>query len=122
MAQKRRSAKSSSPLDAIQRELNEKQRQVDAKMKALNAFVEEAPRIRDEAQKRRRDELVAESMRGGRRLDAPAAIERRGDVFISTPSKPRRSLKAEKRHARLKFFVLFLLLLLVLSLVYKALP
>lgn len=80
-------------------------------------MIKEAPRLQEEEKKRRQGELASLSGRGISRLDPPSMIERRYN-FHTTSHAPRRVLKAEKRQARLQFFVLFLTFLLAMAWIY----
>ena len=120
MAAKKRSARSSSPLDAQQRALVEQQENLRKKMDRLKRMIDEAPKLQEQVEKRRREELMARSPRM-RRLDASTLNDKRFDVATagSLRLRPRRSLKSEQRQARLTFFGLFFGLLLLLVWLYS---
>jgi hypothetical protein len=85
----------------------------------------EAPKIAEEQEKRRREELMTRTpAKRSRRGDTPVLTDKRFELQVSVAaSRPsRKTLKAEKRDARLKFFALFVLLILVLLWVRHMMP
>ncbi len=116
-----RSSGKGSPIDDKKKKLLEEQDKLEAKLKKLEAFIGEAPRMQEQLQKERREQLSSLSSRGGRRVDAPHAIAGRGYVIApDLPRKSRRTLKAERRQMQLKFFVLCLTFLFVMFCLYHA--
>lgn len=121
MRPKRPRAGQGSPLDARKRELLEREEKLDAQKKKLEAFIVEAPRIQEQVQKKRREELSSISSRSPRRVDAPRSIEsHRYNSTAAFSRAPRGTLKAEKRQMQLKFFVLCLIFLFVLIFLINA--
>ena len=116
MASRRRSAKSDTPLDNRQRKLLEEQERLRQRMDELNRVIEEAPRIKAERVRARRDELLVDrSTRAHHRLNSTTLADTRYDQF-GTNSKPptrRRPLKSERRQSLL-IFLGWLVLLAVL--------
>ena len=120
MRPKRSRARQGTPIDAKKQELLDRQEELNARMKKLEALIEDAPRIQEQVQKRRREELSSLSSRGQRRVDAPRSIEQRYAATTTFSHAPHRSLKAEKRQMQLKFFVLCLVFILALICLYHA--
>jgi hypothetical protein len=120
MASRRRPSKSNTPLDDRQRKLLEEQEKLQARMDQLNRMIEEAPRIKAEKVKARRNEILSDrATRAVHRLNSATLADNRYDPgFGSAPRRPRRgTLKAERRQARLIFCLwLFLLAALVIVL------
>lgn len=117
MRRVRRSGKGNTPLDDKQRALIEQQEKLRQKMDRLQRLIEDAPKVAEEQERRRREEL-ARSSRRTRRSDIPVLQDTRYEhvmhVSVAASRPSRKTLKAEKRQARLKFLVLFILLVLVL--------
>jgi hypothetical protein len=108
-----KAGKSGGPLDERQRQLLEEQEKLQQKMAQLNRVIEEAPRIKAERVRARRDELLVDrSTRAHHRLNSTTLADHRyGDFAAGAPSRARRRpLKAERRQTRLIFFGLLLLL------------
>jgi hypothetical protein len=118
MRPKSRTGKSPSPIEAKQKALKKKSQELRMQEKELQDWIKEAPRLQEEEKKRRRAELASLAGRGDRRIDPPSAIERRYNSNATATRAPRRVLKAEKRQARLQFYVLFLILLLTMAWIY----
>jgi hypothetical protein len=93
-------------------------------MQKLKSLIDEAPRRAEEAQRRRREELMERSAYSVRGVEARpmSLVDKRFDAVVAAAPRKRRSLKAERRQERLKFIVLFALLLTVLFILYSALP
>lgn len=111
MALPRRRTKAGNPVDTKQKALLEQQEKLRQKMQQLERFVEEAPRLKKKVEERHREELVFRSTQSGRRVDAPARLGRQFNAITTTMGRTPRSLKRERREARLTFFVLFLVLI-----------
>ena len=112
MASRRRPSKSSTPLDDRQRKLLEEQEKLQARMEKLNRMIEEAPKIKAERVRARRDEILSDrATRAVHRLNSMTLADHRYEPSGATPRRPRRgTLRAERRHARLIFCVLLLVL------------
>jgi len=113
MASRRRPSKSSTPLDERQRKLLEQQQELQLRMEKLNRVIEEAPRIKAERVRARRDELLTDrSTRAHHRLNSMTLADNRYEQFGARASSTarRRPLKAEKRQTRLIFFGLLVVL------------
>ena len=118
MAARHRPGKPSTALDERQRKLLEEQEKVRQRVAELNRVIEEAPRIKAERVRARRDELLTDrSTRSHHRLNSTTLADTRFDQASgrSASRTPRRPLKAEKRQTRLIFcglLVVFCLLVL----------
>jgi len=123
MRRERRNGKSKTPLDAKQQALNEQQERLRQKMEHLERLIEEAPKRAEEHEKRRREQLMEQSRRP-RRSDVPVLLDKRYDLVVPmAPSRrSRKTLKAEKRAARLTFFTLTVVLILILVWLWKIKP
>jgi len=119
----RHSSKSNTPLEDKQKALLEQQKALLRKMEDLSQFVAEAPKRAEAEEKKRREAMVRSTQRSTRNRNQHAVIpDRRHDPkhghVLSVNTKivrPRRKeLQAEKRDARMKFFALFILFVLVI--------
>ncbi|MDP9290897.1 MAG: hypothetical protein M3O82_00875 [Verrucomicrobiota bacterium] len=106
----RRAGGDSTRLAEQQKALAEREQKLREDMERLQRVIEDAPRRAEEAEKKRREELVARANASSRRLDSPVVLDRRFEVQ-TLERKKRKALKGERREARLKFFVLILVLL-----------
>jgi hypothetical protein len=106
----RRARPSGTSLDAKKRALAEQEEKLRQHMDKLQRLIEEAPIRAEESKKKRREELVSRNPKGARRLDSPTLVDRRFELQLPTRTR-RRARKGERRVARLKFFVLCLVLL-----------
>jgi uncharacterized Rmd1/YagE family protein len=113
-----------SPLDDKQKALAAQEETVRSQMRKLEALIEEAPRRAEEAQRRRREELMQRSAYSARGVESRpmSLVDKRFDAVVAAAPRRRKSLKAERRQERLKFIMLFLLLITVLFILYSALP
>ena len=102
-------AKPFTPLDAKQQALLEKEAQLRSKTEELERLIEEAPKRRDEIERKRREEVLV----GNQTLFAGAALrDRRYDVAVAdTPPVSARRLRSERRDGRFLFLVLLFVLL-----------
>jgi hypothetical protein len=97
------------PLDTKQQALLETERRIQAEAEQLKRLIEEAPRLREERERRRREELLV----GSQNLFSGASLgDRRYDVSVERelPSASRR-LRSEQRDGKILF--MFLLVFLV---------
>ena len=116
MALSQRGDNDSSPLDARQRALAEQQERLRARMQKLEQVIKEAPRIAEQEEKRRRQELLHRASQQQTRLDA-TLFDKRYDAQ-TVPVRRRGTLKSEKREARMRFYGLCLLFVIMLILLY----
>ena len=115
----RHSSKSSTPLEDKKKALIEQEKQLRQKMENLNQFMAEAPKLAEAQEKKRREEMVRTTQRSTRSRNQHAVIhDRRHDhvlrANVGTVRPRRKELQAEKRDARMKFFALFILFVLVM--------
>lgn len=123
MRRKPRSGRPSSPIDSKQAALEKQQADLRQKMQKLERMIEEAPKLAEIEERRRRDELLARSREGARRLESRTSlVDKRFDLHTGYVSSGRRSLKAERREARLKFFGLCVLLAALLIFLFSLNP
>jgi hypothetical protein len=118
MAQKRQpkpAQKLSTPLDAKKRELADQENQIRAEMERKKRLIEEAPRLAEELQKRRREEHLRRKSRGVS-LGSPALSDPR--YLEATTTSPLPRLRKDRHQGMFMFFVLFVTLLAVLYWVY----
>lgn len=111
----RRPSKSSGPLDDRQRKLLKEEEELKNLAAKLNRVIEEAPRIKAERVKARREELLVDrSTRAVHRLNSTTLADTRYEPISAASSRARlRPLKAERRRTRL-IFCAWLLVLAVL--------
>lgn len=101
------SAKSATPLDRRQQALRDKEEQIRRQQEELERLIHEAPKMREEKTRRRREALAADP-----RLSRTALIDkRRYDVAI-TADRPlgSRRLRSEKRDGQFLFLFLCMVL------------
>lgn len=119
---KKRPAKAATPLDARYLALLAKEENLRQQKERAQHAVDQAPIRKALQDKRRREELITRSSRD-QRSDFPRSLNSRFDAVLSSslPSatRPRRALRAERRHARIKFCGLFFGLLLLLVWLYS---
>jgi sensor c-di-GMP phosphodiesterase-like protein len=115
MAARKRS--SSTSLDAKQRALMEEQERLRKRIGDLQSKLEGIPKMRADAQRRRREEL-SRTVRGSRR-NADTVPDPRHNVSTTAAPRRRRALKSERRQAQVTFLGLFFGLLLLLAWLYS---
>jgi hypothetical protein len=118
MAQKRQGKpahKLSTPLDAKKRELADQENQIRAEMERRKKLIEDAPRIAEELQRRRREEHLRRKSRGVT-LGSPALSDPR--YLEANTASPMPRLRKDRNQGMFMFFVLFVTLLAVLYWVY----
>lgn len=101
-------SESGSPVDARQRALRQEEEKLKQRMEQLQRVIKDGPKLAEAAEKRRREELVARSVAGTRRVDAPTRLDTRfdasvADVVETRPRPRRRALRRQQRQARLMF-------------------
>jgi hypothetical protein len=104
------------PLDARQRALAEEQERLRKRMLQLEEMIRDAPRIAEEEERRRRQELLARATQQPTRADS-TLFDKRYDLHTGYQRR-RRTLKKQRREARLRFYGLCLLFLVMLLLLY----
>ncbi len=115
MASRRRPSKSGTPLDERQRKLIEEQEIIQQRVEQLNRVIADAPRIKAERARARREELLTDrGTRAHHRLNSTILTDTRYDAGPSaSPSRSRsrpRPLKAERRQTLLIFLSLLVVL------------
>lgn len=105
-------------LDAQQRALKEEERKIKERMAKCQKLVEDAPRIKAERDREKREELIRRSARTVRHPGGGKSLpDRRFEVNVAAPAQQRR-MRAERRQGRLMFFVLLLTLAAAVSYLY----
>jgi hypothetical protein len=116
MGRPRRNGKDS-PIDSKQKALAEQEEKLRRRMQELQQMIEEAPRVAEEVQKRRRQELVIRAQ-PTRRAESPNSLfDKRYDANV-LPRRRTKSLRAERQEARLKFFALCALFAICVLLIW----
>src|SRR5437762_13324587 len=107
----RRSPKSTTTLDQSKQQLAQQESELRGQMEKLQRMIDDAPRVAEEIGKRQREELLMRASEGGSRLDVSMALhdERYG---TGVPSKPRGSMRKQRREGRIIFLVLIITLLI----------
>lgn len=118
----RKRAKSSSPLDTRQRSLQAEEEKVRQEMERLERLIQEAPERQAEEERRRRDELVDRARTNTRRQEAHVLQDKRYELHTGYGPRRPRTLKAERREARLKFFGLCVILIALLMFLFAMNP
>ena len=107
----RRLPRSNTALDQSKQDLARQESELRDQMEKLQRMIDDAPRVAEEIGKRQREELLLRASEGGSRLDVSMALhdERYG---AGVPSKPRGSLRKQRREGRILFLVLVIALLI----------
>lgn len=107
---RRRDRRPGTPLNAKQDELAQRELQLRGEMQKLERMIADAPRVAEETNRRRREELLTRASEGGSRLDVsvPLRDKRWGDD-IDSPMR-RVSLRKQRREGRIVFIVLMIAL------------
>ena len=106
---RRRSQKSSTPLNQQQEDLARRESQLRDEMQKLERMIQEAPRIAEETSRQQREELLMRATEGGNRLDVSMALQDKRYEENWDP-RHRGSLRKERREGRIVFLVLALAL------------
>jgi len=106
----RRSPKSATTLDQTKQELARQESELREQMQKLQRVIDDAPRVADEIEKRQREELLMRASAGGSRLDVSLALQE--ERYGGGGSKPRGSMRKQKREGRILFLVLVIALLI----------
>jgi septal ring factor EnvC (AmiA/AmiB activator) len=107
----RRSPRSTTALDQTKQDLARQESELRDQMQKLERMIADAPRVQEEIEKRQREELLMRASEGGSRLDVSMALhdERYGPGL---PSKPRGSMRKQRREGRIIFLLLVIALLI----------
>jgi hypothetical protein len=98
----------SNPLDDQARDLAAQQAKLRAEIERNQRLIEEAPKIRKEQERLRREELVRRASRTDGRRDSHVALQDPRHAFEFNAARPaqQKSLRAARRRGRFLFFVL----------------
>jgi len=101
-------AKPSSPLDDKARALAAEQEKLRAEIERNERLIKEAPKIRQEQARVRREELIKRASRTDARRGSRVALQDPRHGFELNAAMPARqkSLRAERRRGRFLFFIL----------------
>lgn len=121
---KRSSKRSASPLDAEQKSLAAQEEKVRREVEKLESMIKDAPRRAEELKRRKQEELMMRTAYASPRIDSRpmSLVDKRYEVHTAAMPRRRRTLKSERRQERLKFFVLFVILVLVAIWLYSTFP
>lgn len=123
MRRPKRPARESTPLHAKQKALHEQQENLRKQMLELEQKIQDAPRVAALREQQRREVLARRAAERVRHIDSPRLADKRYDVSMTAAlGRPRRALKSEKREARIKFFVLCIVLTMVVVWLVSVLP
>jgi hypothetical protein len=105
----RRSSRADTALDRKQQELTRQETELRDQVAKLERMIADAPRVAEEVERRQREELLMRASES--RLDVSLALQdkRYGDDTAST--RPRGSLRKERREGRIVFLLLVVALL-----------
>lgn len=105
---KQEKPKASSPLDDKARALSEAQEKLRAEIERNESLIKNAPKIRQEQARVRREELIKRASRTDARRGSRVALQDPRHGFELNAAMPARqkSLRAERRRGRFLFFVL----------------
>jgi septal ring factor EnvC (AmiA/AmiB activator) len=105
----RRSPRSTTTLDQSKQELARRESELRERMQKLERVIADAPRVAEEIEKRQREELLLRASEGGSRLDVSLALHE--ERYGAGSTRPRGSLRKQKREGRILFLVLVIALL-----------
>jgi len=106
----RRPPRSATALDQTKQELARQESELRNQMQKLERMIADAPRLAEEIGKRQREELLLRASEGGSRLDVSLALQ--DERYGAASSKPRGSLRKQRREGRIVFLVLVIALLI----------
>jgi hypothetical protein len=101
----RRRSKDMTAIDARQAALLDEQERLRQRMEDLERLIADAPKVAREEEKRRREELLSRNPRA-HTLETATLVDKRDTLYPLSRQPRRRSLKRERKEARIKFFVL----------------
>jgi septal ring factor EnvC (AmiA/AmiB activator) len=107
----RRSPRSTTTLDQTKQELARQESQLREQMQKLERMIAEAPSVAEKIEKQQREELLLRASEGGSRLDVSLALH--DERYGAGISKPRGSLRKQRREGRILFLLLVVALLIV---------
>src|SRR5438105_4473651 len=106
----RRSPRSTSTLDQTKQDLARQESELREQMQKLEKMIKDAPRVAEEMEKRQREELLMRASEGGSRLDVSMALH--DERYGGGSSKPRGSMRKQRREGRIIFLLLVIVLLI----------
>jgi septal ring factor EnvC (AmiA/AmiB activator) len=107
----RRSPRSTTALDQTKQQLAQQESELRDQMQKLERMIADAPRVAEEIEKRQREELLMRASEGGSRLDVSMALHDER-YPAGMPSKPRGSMRKQRREGRIIFLLLVIALLI----------
>lgn len=112
---KRRDPGTGTPIRAKKEALDAEQDLLRTRMRQLEVLIEEAPEKKKKQAEERREKLIRIASRSTRPINTETLVDRRYETTVAAalPRGRRKSLKSERRQARLTFFVLVILLALL---------
>ena len=116
----RQSDRSPSPLDEKRKALAEHERKINDAIERRKRLIEEAPKLKQEQAKQRREELLHRKSRIETGANTRAALHDKRHVIDANTAtaRPRPRLKREQRQGMLTFFVLLAAFACVLVWIY----
>ena len=105
-----RRSRSDTALDQSKEALARQESQLREEMERLERMIKDAPRVAEELSRRQREELLRRANEGGARLDVSLALQDKRYADIRRSSRPRGSLRKQRREGRIIFLVLVIAL------------
>src|ERR1700758_1670543 len=106
----RRWSRSPTALDQSKEALARQESQLREDMEKLERMIADAPRVAEELSRRQRDELLMRANEGGARLDVSLALQDKRYGDVRRASRPRGSMRKQRREGRIIFLVLIIAL------------
>ena len=106
-----------SPLDAKKRDLVEQEQKLHQEIARRQQIIADAPRLAEEAARRRRDELIQRKSRTEARFASPVALNDPRYGFECNASAPPRQ-KTLRKHQNQGMFTFFVLVLVLAGVLY----
>ncbi len=110
--------RSASPIDAQKRALAEQETKLQQEIARRQKLIEEAPRLAEQAARRRREELIQRKSHSEARFAPPRALADPRYGYQATVNTPVRPLRKHRNQGMFTFFVLCLVLVAVLFYLY----
>jgi hypothetical protein len=106
----RRSSRSPTALDHTKQDLARRESELRERVEKLERMIADAPRVAEEMTRQQREELLTRASEGRSRLDAAVALQDKRYGDDGGGSRPRRSMRKQKREGRIIFIVLMIAL------------
>lgn len=106
----RRLPRSDTTLEHTKQELARQESELRDQMQKLERMIADAPRVAEAIEKRQREELLMRASEGGSRLDVSLALH--DERYGPGSTKPRGSLRKQRREGRIVFLVLVIAILI----------